>query len=99
MLVPMLFGGRIAHSESRFRRSVDVQATFMHPNDSYSKPSEVIWAHSDGTLALLMSHLGSFSRFMAEGWLMWRGNEVRLESLWREVGSSCEANNDFRDLL
>jgi hypothetical protein len=99
MLVPVLFGGRMAHSESRFRRSVDVHGTFMHPNGSYSKPSKVIWAHFDSAMALLMSHLCSFSRFMAEGWLMWRGNEVRLESLWREVGSSCEPNNEFRELL
>ena len=99
MLVPVLFGGRMAHSESRSPRSVGVYGTFMHPNGSYSKPSKVIWAHFDSAMALLMSLLCSFLRFMAEGWLMWRGNEVRLESLWREVGSSCETNNEVRALL
>jgi len=99
MLVPVLFGGRMAHSESRSPRSVDVYGTLMHPNGLYSKPSKMIRASFDSGMALRMSHLCSFLRFMAEGWLMWRANEVRLESLWREVGSSCEPDNEFRELL
>ena len=90
MLVPVLFGGRMAHSESRSPRSVDVYGTLMHPNGLYSKPSKMIRASFDSGMALRMSHLCSFLRFMAEGWLMWRTKQSGREAFQGLIGSSRE---------